>query len=231
VKKPEARSRKPEGSAGEVPSTVSRLPSAVFRLAILTISDLGARGERADTSGDAIAEWASAHHATIAARAIVPDDVPHIVSRLLEWCDADIADLVLTTGGTGLSERDVTPEATRVVIERDAPGISELIRMSSATRFPRAALSRGVSGTRNRTLIVNLPGSPGGVKDGLAVLDGFIAHAIGILRGERTEHSEGRGKREEGSTNTAGSRKPEDGSAGSRSPSPEPRVPTPASRK
>src|SRR5438552_2665702 len=164
------------------------MPSPM-RIAILTVSDAGARGERADGSGDMIAAWAAKRGATVAARAIVSDDVPLIVRRLLEWCDGDVADLVLTTGGTGLAERDVTPEATRAVLEREAPGIAELLRASSWERFPRAALSRGSSGTRARTLIVNLPGSPSGVGDGLAVLDRIVDHAVAILRGAATEHS------------------------------------------
>ncbi|MDQ6831630.1 MAG: MogA/MoaB family molybdenum cofactor biosynthesis protein [Gemmatimonadota bacterium] len=160
-----------------------------MRLAILTISDAGARGERADTSGDAIAAWGASRAYTLGAREIVRDDVSSIVARLIEWSDDDVADLILTTGGTGLSPTDVTPEATRVVIERDAPGIAERIRVQSMSSFPRAALSRGLSGVRARTLIVNLPGSTGGVRDGLAALDAIVDHAIQILRGEATDHS------------------------------------------
>jgi molybdenum cofactor synthesis domain-containing protein len=159
------------------------------RIAILTVSDAGVRGERQDTSGDAIAEWTVARGDTVAARALVADDAVRIAGAIARWCDTDAADLVLTTGGTGLSERDVTPEATRAVLEREAPGIAERIRVLGVASFPRAALSRGVAGTRARTLVVNLPGSTGGVRDALAALDPIVEHAVAILRGLPTEHS------------------------------------------
>ena len=164
-----------------------------LRIAVLTISDAGARSERADRSGDAIAEWARAKGHVVAARALVPDESVAIVRALVDWCDGDTADVVLTTGGTGLAARDRTPEATRSVIERDAPGIAEYIRASAAAKFPRAVLSRGLAGVRGRALIVNLPGSPGGVRDGLAALDGIVEHAVAIVRGDVTDHASEKG--------------------------------------
>jgi molybdenum cofactor synthesis domain-containing protein len=163
-----------------------------MRIAILTISDAGARGERTtDGSGDAIAAWVGERAHTIVERTMLADDVTAIAAQLAAWCDGDAADLVLTTGGTGLAPRDLTPEATRAVLEREAPGIAERIRSLSLTTFPRAALSRGLAGVRARTLIINLPGSTSGVRDGLAAIEPIIEHAVRITRGVDTHHESG----------------------------------------
>jgi molybdopterin adenylyltransferase len=159
-----------------------------MRIAVLTISTAGSRGERNDTSGDAIVAWAASRGYEIAQRKLVADDATEIVRSLTAWCDAHVADVVLTTGGTGLSPTDVTPEATSAVIEREAAGFSEWLRMSAAPKFPRAILSRGRSGVRNRTLIINLPGSPSGVADALGTLEAVVDHAVAVLRGEVRNH-------------------------------------------
>ena len=159
-----------------------------MRIGILTVSDLGAIGQRADTSGDAILAWAGARGYEVAVRSVVPDETDRIAGKLVRWADSGEVDVILTTGGTGLTARDVTPEATQAVVDRLAPGIAEALRGVAAPKFPRAWLSRGLAGTRGKTLIVNLPGSTGGVADGLAVLELFLDHAVELVTGAHTAH-------------------------------------------
>lgn len=159
----------------------------MFKVGILTISDKGARGEREDLSGAAIREMVATMGARIERYEIVPDEREIISRKLLDWC-AEGLDLVVTTGGTGLGPRDVTPEATRDVIEREAPGIAEAMRYEGLRFTPLAMLSRAVAGVRGRTLIINLPGSPKGVRESLGILLPVLPHAIAILTGQAGEH-------------------------------------------
>ena len=160
-----------------------------MRIGVLTISDLGAVGQRQDTSGDAIATWAADRGYEVVVRSVVADEADRVTAKLCRWADSNEVDVILTTGGTGLTTRDVTPEATLAAIERNVPGVAEALRAASGPSFPRAWLSRGVAGTRAQTLIVNLPGSTGGVKDGLKVLESFLEHAVDLVTGSKTAHA------------------------------------------
>ncbi len=159
----------------------------MVRIAILTVSDGVTAGTRVDTTGPAIAEWAAEAGHAVAGTAVVPDETTRIAAQLLAWADGGGTDVILTTGGTGLAARDVTPEATCAVLDREAPGIAEALRRAGLPHVPTAIISRGVAGIRGATLIINLPGSPGGVRDGLAVLAPILAHAVRHLQGD-TEH-------------------------------------------
>ena len=156
-----------------------------MRAAILTISDKGSRGEREDKSGAAIREIIEEMGGEIVEHAVVPDERDEIERALRRM--AGVAGLVLTTGGTGIAPRDVTPEATRAVIEKELPGITEIMRLKSSEVAPTAMLSRAVAGTLGSALIVNLPGSPKAVRECLSFIKPAIPHALELLRGEGGE--------------------------------------------
>ncbi|MFC5446867.1 molybdopterin adenylyltransferase [Paenibacillus aestuarii] len=160
-----------------------------WKVAILTASDRGYRGEREDTSAQVIRELVEEEiQGEIIEYRVVPDEMDEIMASLIEMTDYYQADLILTTGGTGLAPRDVTPEATLNVIDRVAPGFAEAMRMISMQKTPRAMLSRAVSGIRGRTLIINLPGSPKGVQENLMAIIDQLPHALAILTGKEGDH-------------------------------------------
>ena len=157
-----------------------------MKVGILTVSDKGARGEREDRSGPAIREMIEAAGGEVVRTKIVPDERDEIRAALLAWSDEGL-DLVLTTGGTGFSPRDWTPEATKSVIEREAPGLPEAMRRAGAEKTPMAMLSRAAAGIRGSTLIVNLPGSEKAVRESLAAVLPALPHGVDILRGVSSE--------------------------------------------
>ncbi len=156
-----------------------------FSFAVLTSSDAGAKGERYDSSGDAVVQMMSDRGFRLVHRDIVPDHAETIADRLTEWSDGGEVDVIVTTGGTGLGPRDVTPNATKSVIEFEVPGIAEAMRAQTMHITPMAMLSRSVAGVRNGCLIVNLPGSPKGAQETLEVAMTAIPHGIEILHGAR----------------------------------------------
>jgi molybdopterin adenylyltransferase len=156
---------------------------------ILTISDKGSQGQRQDKSGGEIRDAVTRMGGVVVKYEIVPDERYIIASRLAEWADSNKMDLILTTGGTGLSKRDVTPEATLYVLDRTVPGLAEAMRMKSLDKTPTAMLSRAVAGQRGQCLIINLPGSVKAVQECLEAIMPAIPHAVEIIRGEVTEHS------------------------------------------
>jgi molybdenum cofactor synthesis domain-containing protein len=160
----------------------------MFKVGILTISDKGWRGERDDRSGPAIRDSLSAVDSQVVKYEVIPDEVDVIAARLKDWADGGSIDVILTTGGTGLTRRDVTPEATLAVVDKIAPGFAETMRAKSYQITPAAILSRAVAGVRGECLIINLPGSPKAVRECLEVLLPAIPHAVEMIKGEVTEH-------------------------------------------
>jgi len=160
-----------------------------IRFGILTLSDRSSRGERADSSGPELARLIQAQGWSVAKQEVLPDDESAIRDTLINWSDNGEVDVLLTTGGTGFSPRDVTPEATRAVIERDAPGLAEAMRAASLAITPHAMLSRIVTGIRKRTLILNLPGNPKGAVENLEIIMPVLPHAVQLLRDDPISES------------------------------------------
>lgn len=160
-----------------------------IRFGILTLSDRSSRGERADASGPALARLIEAEGWSVTKQDILPDDESSIRALLITWADSADLDVILTTGGTGFAPRDVTPEATRAIIDRDAPGLAEAMRAASLKVTPHAMLSRIVTGIRKRTLILNLPGSPKGAVENFQVAIPVLPHAVQLLREDPSSES------------------------------------------
>ena len=160
----------------------------MISVGILTISDTASRGGREDVSGATIREMVAAIGAEVRQYRVVPDEIPEIRAAICEWADEQRLDLILTTGGTGLSPRDVTPEATRAVLDREIPGMAEAMRLEGLRKTPRAMLSRAVVGQRGQSLIINLPGSAKGVRESLGAIVEVVPHALEILQARPTDH-------------------------------------------
>jgi molybdopterin adenylyltransferase len=162
----------------------------ILRFAVLTISDRSSRGERADASGPALVEAVRRRGWEVVRQDVLPDDLRILRESLAAWSDRGDVDVILTTGGTGFSPRDVTPEATRAVLEREAPGLAEAMRAASLSKSPHAMLSRAVAGIRGRVLIVNLPGSPRGAAENFEVILPALEHAVKLLRDDPQAEAE-----------------------------------------
>ena len=169
-----------------------------MRAAILTVSDTAARGEQADLSGPLLREFVERQGGEVVRADVLPDELEAIAAWLRSVCDEDRVDLAITSGGTGLAPRDVTPEATKKVLEREAPGIAEALRAAGMAQTLRAMLARGVAGTRGGTLVVNLSGSPKAAREQWEALQPVLAHAIETLRGESTHPETDAARRREG---------------------------------
>ena len=161
----------------------------MFTVGILTISDKGAQGQRPDESGRVIRDSLSRLDSRVVKYEVIPDEEDAIADKLTEWADTGSVDVILTTGGTGLSQRDVTPEATLFVVDKVVPGFAEAMRAKTFEITPMAMLSRAAAGVRGKSLIINLPGSPKAVRECLEVILPAIAHAVEIIKGEVTEHT------------------------------------------
>lgn len=159
-----------------------------IRAGVVTVSDKGYAGRREDVSGPLLAGLLDEIGAVVVHQTVIPDEQDQIEALLIAWTDEEALDLIVTTGGTGATPRDVTPEATLAVVEREMRGLAEVIRWEGYRKTPRAVLSRGIAGLRGRSLIVNLPGSPKAVRDGMATLAPILPHAVQMVRGEHTEH-------------------------------------------
>ncbi len=164
-----------------------------LRFGVLTVSDRSSRGERPDASGPALVEQIRRQGGEVVLQSIVPDDRKILQETLAAWSDREPVDVILTTGGTGFAPRDVTPEATRQVIEREAPGLAEAMRLDGRLHSPHAMLSRAVAGIRGRVIIINLPGSPKAAVEGLDVVLPVLEHAVQLLK-EDPEAEKGHGK-------------------------------------
>jgi molybdopterin adenylyltransferase len=166
----------------------------MLNLGILTISDKGWQGERADDSGTAIKERFSQRDGQVVRYEVVPDEADIIAGKLAQWADEGSMDIIVTTGGTGLGPRDVTPEATLKVLDKEVPGLTEAMRAETFHQTPTAILSRAAAGVRGKCLIINLPGSPKAVQECLNVILPVLPHAVQIIKGEITEHSHSGGE-------------------------------------